>query len=60
MSDWTYEIMNEYPYFNIVGEDDTPIVTSYWQAGKVNHDGYVSYLPSLMDFLFRLICRGFK
>ena len=52
MSDWTYEIMNEYPYFNIVGEEwsDTPIVTSYWQAGKVNHDGYVSYLPSLMDF----------
>jgi len=52
MSDWTYEIMNEYPRFNIVGEEwsDTPIVTSYWQAGKVNHDGYVSYLPSLMDF----------
>ena len=52
MSDWTFEIMNEYPYFNIVGEEwsDTPIVTSYWQAGKVNHDGYVSYLPSLMDF----------
>ena len=52
MSDWTYEIMNEYPYFNIVGEEwsDTPIVTSYWQAGKVNHDRYVSYLPSLMDF----------
>ena len=52
MSDWTYEIMNEYPRFNIVGEEwsDNPIVTSYWQAGKVNHDGYVSYLPSLMDF----------
>ena len=52
MSDWTYEIMNEYPYFNIVGEEwsDTPIVTSYWQTGKVNHDGYISYLPSLMDF----------
>ena len=52
MSDWTYEIMNEYPRFNIVGEEwsDTPILTSYWQAGKVNHDGYVSYLPSLMDF----------
>jgi len=52
MSDWTYEIMNEYPHFNIVGEEwsDTPIVTSYWQAGKTNHDGYISYLPSLMDF----------
>ena len=52
MSDWTYEIMNEYPNFNIVGEEwsDTPIITSYWQAGKTNHDGYISYLPSLMDF----------
>ena len=52
MSDWTFEIMNEYPHFNIVGEEwsDTPIVTSYWQAGKTNHDGYISYLPSLMDF----------
>ncbi len=52
MSDWTFEIMNEYPNFNIVGEEwsDTPIVTSYWQAGKTNHDGYISYLPSLMDF----------
>ena len=52
MSDWTFEIMNEYPHFNIVGEEwsDTPIVTSYWQAGKTNHDGYISYLPSLLDF----------
>ena len=52
MSEWTYAIMNEYPNFNIVGEEwsDTPIVTSYWQSGKTNHDGYKSYLPSLMDF----------
>jgi glycosidase len=52
MSDWTFAIMNEYPKFNIVGEEwsDNPIITSYWQAGKNNPDGYVSYLPSLMDF----------
>jgi len=52
MSDWTFSVMNEYPNFNIVGEEwsDNPSLISYWQKGKVNHDGYVSYLPSLMDF----------
>ena len=52
MSDWTFSVMNEYPNFNIVGEEwsDNPIVISYWQKDKINHDGYVSYLPTLMDF----------
>ena len=52
MTDWTYALMNEYPNYNIVGEEwaDTPTIISYWQRGKVNHDGYVSYLPTLMDF----------
>ncbi len=52
MSRWTREVMAEYPNFNIVGEEwslDVPIV-AYWQRGKVNQDGYVSDLPSLMDF----------
>ena len=52
MSDWTFAVMDEYPNFNIVGEEwsDNPIVISYWQKDKINHDGYVSYLPTLMDF----------
>ncbi|OUU46991.1 MAG: alpha-amlyase [Flavobacteriaceae bacterium TMED68] len=52
MSEWTKTIMDEYPEFNIVGEEwsPNPAITSYWQKGKVNHDGYVSYLTSLMDF----------
>ena len=52
MSDWTFAVMNEYPNFNIVGEEwsENPIVISYWQKDKINHDGYVSYLPTLMDF----------
>ena len=52
MSDWTYAVMDEYPNFNIVGEEwsDNPSLISYWQKNKVNHDGYVSYLPTLMDF----------
>lgn len=52
LSDWSKAIMTEYPNFNIVGEEWTanPITVSYWQAGKINQDGYISYLPSLMDF----------
>jgi len=52
MSKWTCEVMQEYPNFNIVGEEWTtnPAIVSYWQRGKVNHDGYISCLPSLMDF----------
>ena len=52
MSDWTLAVMDEYPNFNIVGEEwsDNPIVISYWQKDKINHDGYVSFLPTLMDF----------
>lgn len=52
MTEWTKRIMQEYPNFNIVGEEwiGNPAIVSYWQAGKKNHDGYISYLPSLMDF----------
>lgn len=52
MSDWTCAVMAEYPYFNIVGEEwvNNPAIVSYWQRGKVNHDGYTSCLPGLMDF----------
>lgn len=52
MTEWTRRVMHEYPEFNVVGEEwsENPLIVSYWQAGKANHDGYVSYLPSLMDF----------
>ena len=52
MSEWTRRIIQEYPDFNIVGEEWSidPVVVSYWQKGKVNKNGYVSHLPSLMDF----------
>ncbi|MEJ2534134.1 MAG: glycoside hydrolase family 13 protein [Gammaproteobacteria bacterium] len=52
MTEWSRRIMEEYPDFNVVGEEwnGNPVVVSYWQRGKQNHDGYVSYLPSLMDF----------
>ena len=52
MSEWTRRVMLEYPDFNVVGEEwtDNPSGVAYWQAGKINRDGYVSQLPSLMDF----------
>ena len=52
MTDWTCAIMNEYPNFNIVGEEwtDNQNIIAYWQRDKVNHDGYTSCLPSQMDF----------
>ena len=52
MAEWTRRLTVEYPDFNMVGEEwtDNPAGIAYWQAGNINRDGYVSYLPSLMDF----------
>lgn len=52
MAEWTARVLEEYPGFNIVGEEWSlnPSIVSYWQKGKVNADGYRCYLPSLMDF----------
>jgi glycosidase len=52
MADWTCAVLEEYPNVNIVGEEWTtnPAIVAYWQKGKVNHDGYTSCLPSVMDF----------
>lgn len=52
LSEWARRIMLEYPNLNIVGEEwsSNPLIVSYWQAGKQNHDGYISYTPSMLDF----------
>ena len=52
MADWTKKVMEEYPKFNIVGEEwnTNPAAVAFWQKGKLNPNGYVSCLPSLMDF----------
>lgn len=49
---WACRIMKEYPHFSLVGEEWSlnPLITSYWQAGKRNHDGYTGCLGSSMDF----------
>lgn len=52
MSDWTCAVMNEYPNFNIVGEEwsENPAIIAHWLKGKVNPNGYSSCLPGAMDF----------
>jgi glycosidase len=52
MTEWSERVMLEYPEFNIVGEEwhSSPAFVSYWQRGKQNHDGYLSHMPSMMDF----------
>lgn len=63
MSEWTKELLNEYPKFNVVGEEWTsnPAIVSYWQKGKFNQDGYKNYAPSMMDFpLQSAVSEGLK
>ncbi len=52
MSDWARYILYEYPYFMIIGEAwmGIPAMVSYYQGGKMNHDGYDSCFPSVFDF----------
>ncbi|WP_228893650.1 alpha-amylase family glycosyl hydrolase [Pseudoduganella aquatica] len=52
LSAWSRRITAEYPRLNLVGEEwssQVPVVAR-WQYGKRNHDGYASWMPSMMDF----------
>ena len=63
MARWTKYVLEEYPDFNIVGEEWSmnPAIVSYWQKGKINNDGYRCFLPSLMDFpLQNAVSQGLK
>jgi glycosidase len=52
LTEYTRRLMAEYPKLNMVGEEwsKLPAVVSHWQRGKVNFNGYVSSMPSMMDF----------
>ncbi|WP_375443848.1 glycoside hydrolase family 13 protein [uncultured Fibrella sp.] len=52
LTKWSCRIMDEYPNFSMVGEEWSvnPLITSYWQRGKQNRDGYQSCLTTIMDF----------
>ena len=49
---WSARMLAEYPQLTMVGEEwnGNPVLVSYWQKGKINRDGYVSSMPSMMDF----------
>lgn len=55
MSQWCKAVTDEYPWFNIVGENwnSNPDMVAYWQKDNPNPDGFNSYLPSIMDFPLR-------
>jgi len=52
LTEWARIVMDEYPNFNIVGEEwsNNPLVVAHWQKGKVNASGHVPYMPSVLDF----------
>ncbi|GGY63418.1 glycoside hydrolase family 13 protein [Pseudoduganella albidiflava] len=52
LTEWSRRVLDEYPNLNLVGEEwstRVPVVAR-WQQGKQNHDGYLSHMPSMMDF----------
>ncbi len=55
LQQWTKDILDEYPSLHMVGEEMTlkASTIAYWQQGKVNPDGYKSYIPGMMDFPFQ-------
>ena len=52
MGDWAQYVLDEYPYFMLIGEAwmGIPAMVSYYQGGDHNHDGYDSRFPSVFDF----------
>lgn len=52
MSQWCKEVLDEYPYFNIVGETwlNSNVLVSYWQKDSKLAAPLNSNLPAVMDF----------
>lgn len=52
LSRWAKIVMEEYPHFNMVGEEwsSNPAIVAHWQKGKQNPGGHVPHIPSMMDF----------
>lgn len=52
MSQWCKEVLDEYPYFNIVGETwlNSNVLVSYWQKDSKLAVPLNSNLPTVMDF----------
>lgn len=52
MGQWCKEVLDEYPYFNIVGETwlNSNVLVSYWQKDSKLAAPLNSNLPTVMDF----------
>ena len=52
MAEWSRRVSEEFPNLMLTGEEwsGNPAIVAYWQRGKTNHDGYTSYMPSMLDF----------
>ena len=59
LSDWAKAVLDEYPNFSMVGEEwsASPATVAHWQRGKVNPDGHMPYMPSMMDFPLHIALR---
>ena len=52
LSRWAKAVMDEYPDFDMVGEEwsPNPAIVAHWQRGKANASGHVPHMTSMMDF----------
>jgi neopullulanase len=59
LSAWARAVLDEYPHFAMVGEEwsANPAIVAHWQRGKVNPDGHVPHMPSMMDFPLHIALR---
>ncbi len=59
LSAWGKAILEEYPDFSMVGEEwsANPATVAHWQRGKLNPDGHVPAMPSMMDFPIHIALR---
>lgn len=59
LSAWGKAMLEEYPDFNMVGEEwsANPATVAHWQRGKLNPDGHVPAMPSMMDFPIHIALR---
>ena len=60
MARWARRILEEYPDFDMTGEEwsANPAIVSYWQRGKHDRDGYRPAMPSMLDFPLQIAVNG--
>ncbi len=56
---WARAVLEEYPNFAMVGEEwsANPAIVAHWQRGKLNPNGHVPHMPSMMDFPIHIALR---